>query len=475
MTQYSMKFPEGFILGAAASAWQTEGWSGKKDSQDSYIDAWYKNDRKVWHNGYGPAVATDFYNRYVEDIDLMQVVGLTHYRSSINWSRFMLDYEQGIVDEEYADYVDKVIDTMLAKGIEPMFCLEHYELPANLLEHYGGWSSPKVVDMFVHYAEEVFKRYAHKVKYWFSFNEPIVVQTRVYLDAIRYPYEQDTNKWMVWNHAKNLATAKIVKAYRDQGYDGKIGVVLNPEVTYPRSSAVHDKRAAEIYDLFYNRVFLDPAIKGEYPAELLTLLRGNGIDFAPTEEDLAIIKHNTVDFIGANLYYPHRVKAPEAEWPKHVPFHPKKYFSGFDLPGREMNFSRGWEIDPAIVYDMAMRIKNEYGNIEWILSENGMGIENEAQFKDEQGQIQDDYRIDFISRHLFHLLRAIEDGANCKGYMLWAFTDNVSPMNAFKNRYGLVEIDLEDNRNRRVKKSGQWYKTLSETRCLDINLDDEYR
>lgn len=140
-----------------------------------------------------------------------------------------------------------------------------------------------------------------------------------------------------------------------------------------------------------------------------------------------------------------------------------------------MNFSRGWEIDPAIVYDMAMRIKNEYGNIEWILSENGMGIENEAEFKDEEGQIQDDYRIDFISRHLFHLLRAIEDGANCRGYMLWAFTDNVSPMNAFKNRYGLVEIDLEDNRNRRVKKSGQWYKTLSETRCLDIDLDDEYR
>ncbi|GAL20787.1 beta-glucosidase [Vibrio maritimus] len=368
-----------------------------------------------------------------------------------------------------------MIDTMLAKGIEPMFCLEHYELPAYLLDNYGGWSSPKVVDMFVHYAREVFRRYGHKVKHWFTFNEPIVVQTRVFLDAIRYPYEQDTNKWMVWNHAKNLATAKIVKAYREGGYDGKIGVVLNPEVTYPRSSAAHDKRAAEVYDLFYNRVFLDPAIKGEYPEQLLTLLKGNGIDFAPSAEELAIIKNNTVDFIGANLYYPHRVKAPEAEWPKHVPFHPKKYFSGFELPGREMNFSRGWEIDPAIVYDMAMRIKNDYGNIEWILSENGMGIENEVQFKDENGQIQDDYRIDFISRHLYHLLRAIEDGANCKGYMLWAFTDNVSPMNAFKNRYGLVEIDLDDNRNRRVKKSGQWYKALSETRCLDIKVDDEYR
>ncbi len=478
MTTKTLAFPENFIFGAAASAWQTEGWSGKKEGQDSYIDAWYKNDRKVWHKGYGPAVATDFYNRYIEDIDLMQVVGLSHYRSSINWSRFMLDYEQGIVDEDYAGYVDRVIDAMLDKGVQPMFCLEHYELPAYLLENYGGWSSPKVVDMFVHYAEEVFKRYGHKVKYWFTFNEPIVVQTRVYLDAIRYPYEQNTPKWMVWNHAKNLATARIVKTYRDNGYghgDGKIGVVLNPEVTYPRSSAPHDRDAARIYDLFYNRVFLDPAILGVYPEELLTLLSENGIDFNPSDEELAIIRNNTVDFIGANLYYPHRVKAPTAAWPAHIPFHPKKYFDGHELPGREMNFSRGWEIDPAIVYDMAMRIKDDYGNIEWILSENGMGIENEAAFKDENGQIQDDYRIDFIERHLYHLLRAIEDGANCKGYMLWAFTDCVSPMNAFKNRYGLVEIDLDDNRNRRVKKSGQWYKAVSETRALTIELDDEPR
>jgi len=475
MTKYSMSFPKDFILGAAASAWQTEGWCGKKEGQDSYIDAWYKNDRKVWHEGYGPSVATDFYNRYIEDIDLMKVVGLTHYRSSINWSRFMLDYEKGVVDEEYAAFIGDVIDALLVKDIEPMFCLEHYELPAYLLDKYGGWSSPHVIEMFVTYAREVFTRYGSKVKYWFTFNEPIVVQTRVYLDALRYPYEQNTSKWMEWNHAKNLATAKVVKAYREGGYQGKVGVVLNPEVTYPRSSAPHDRKAAEIYDLFYNRVFLDPAIKGNYPSELRYLLKKNGIKFEPSSEDLKLIESNTVDFIGANLYYPHRVKAPESGWPKDVPFHPKKYFDNFELPGRKMNFSRGWEIDPVIVYDMAMRIKNDYGNIEWILSENGMGIENEVQFKDEKGEIQDDYRIDFISSHLFHLLRAIEDGANCMGYMLWSFTDNVSPMNAFKNRYGLVEIDLDDNRNRRIKKSGNWYKSISEARCLHIDVDDEYR
>lgn len=141
----------------------------------------------MWHNGYGPAVATDFYNRYREDVALMKQTGLTHFRTSINWSRFMLDYENGVVDEEYAAYIDNLIDELHRQGIEPMLCLEHYELPAVLFEKYQGWSSKQVVEWFVQYADAVFARYAGKVKRWFTFNEPIVVQTRVYLDAVRYP------------------------------------------------------------------------------------------------------------------------------------------------------------------------------------------------------------------------------------------------------------------------------------------------
>ena len=138
-----------------------------------------------------------------------------------------------------------------------------------------------------------------------------------------------------------------------------------------------------------------------------------------------------------------------------------------------MNKSRGWEIYPKIVYDFAMRVKQEYNNQSWFICENGMGIEDEKRFKNNQGMIQDDYRIDFISQHLYWTLKAIEDGANCGGYMLWAFTDNVSPMNAFKNRYGLIEIDLEQNRNRRLKKSALWFENLIKTRQLTVNLDDE--
>lgn len=473
MSKVTIPIPADFILGAAASAWQTEGWSGKKAGQDSYLDAWYQQDRHVWHDGYGPAVATDFINRYKEDVALMKAAGLTHYRTSINWSRFLTDYENAVVDEEYAAYYDSLIDELLANGIQPMLCLEHYELPATLLEQYGGWASKHVVELFVRYAEQVFARYAHKVTRWFAFNEPVVVQTRVYLDALRWPYQQSTDTWMQWNHHKNLATAKVVQLFRARGYQGTVGTILNPEVTYPRSAAAHDVQAAKIYDLFYNRVFLDPAIKGEYPDELLALLEKHGVKWQVDAQELAIIRANRVDEVGINLYYPHRVKAPSRAWHPETPFHPAYYFEHFELPGRRMNKSRGWEIQPRIVWDMAQRMKSEYDNFPWFIAENGMGIENEAQFKNASGEIQDNYRIEFIGEHLYQALLAREAGINCQGYMLWAFTDNVSPMNAFKNRYGLIEIDLQNQRQRRMKKSAHWYRQISDSRQLSIELDDE--
>lgn len=475
MSTRQIAIPKDFILGAAASAWQTEGWSGKKAGQDSWLDLWYKNDRNVWHNGYGPAVATDFINRYREDVALMKQAGLTHYRTSINWSRFLTDYENATVDEEYAAYYDALFDEMHRQGIEPMICLEHYELPGVLLETYGGWGSKHVVELFVRYAEKVFERYHTKVTRWFSFNEPIVVQTRVYLDALRWPYEQNTGTWMQWNHHKVLATAKVVKLFREKGYRGSVGCILNPEVTYPRSRAPHDVRAADMYDLFYNRVFLDPLVHGHYPQALFTLLEQHQVQWDYTPEELALIADNTVDELGINLYYPHRVKAPSRAWHPETPFHPAYYYEPFELPGRRMNKSRGWEIYPRIIYDMAMRIKNDYRNIRWFVAESGMGVENEAQFRNRDGIIEDHYRIDFISEHLYYTLLAREEGANCHGYMLWAFTDNVSPMNAFKNRYGLIEIDLDDNRARRAKKSAVWFRQLRDARVLTLCIDDEWK
>ncbi|MGX7163828.1 glycoside hydrolase family 1 protein [Enterococcus massiliensis] len=461
------QIPKDFIIGAASSAWQTEGWKGKKEGQDSFLDSWYKEESFVWHNGYGPAVATNFMEQYQEDVDLMKEIHLTHYRTSINWSRFFTDYDNLVVDEDYARHISDVVDALIEAGVEPMLCLEHYEVPTYLMEKYDGWSSKKVVELYTEYAKIAFERYGDRVKHWFTFNEPIVVQTRCYLDAVRWPHEQNTKKWMLWNYHKVLATAKAIAAYHEGNYGGRIGCVLNPEMVYPRSNSAEDLKAAAMYDLFFNRVYFDPMVKGEYPQELLALCEQHDISFDATPEELAIIKANTVDFLGVNQYYPKRVKAPRYQWNEQTPFHPEMFYEVFDLPGKQMNNSRGWEIYPKIMYDMAMYLKNNYGNIPWLVTENGMGRENEEAYQDDQGVVNDSYRVNFIGQHLRYLLQAVAEGANCEGYMLWAFTDCVSPMNAFKNRYGLVRIELNEERTRSLKKSAYWYRSLIDERVLE--------
>ncbi len=470
--------PEDFFLGAAASAWQTEGWKGKKEGQDSYMDAWYKENREVWHEGYGPAVATDFISRYEEDFSYMKEIGLNCYRTSLNWSRFLTDYENAVVDEDYAAYYSRMIDACIRNGVEPMICLEHYEVPQVLMERCGGWNSRHVVDLFVKYAAKAFERFGSRVKYWFAFNEPVVVQTRVYLDGLRWPFHQDSKVWMQWNYHKALATAAVMDAYKKSGMRRsgcKFGTIINVETVYPRTDSADDMNAADKYDLFYNRLFLDPAIRGAYEDGFFELLDRHGILMEYTPGDLALIKANPTDWVGINLYHPNRVKGRMNPIREGAPFHPCCYYEEFDMPGKRMNPFRGWEIYPKIVYDFAMRMKHEYGNKEWFIAENGMGVQNEGQYRDKQGMIQDDYRIDFFRQHLYWAVKAVEDGSNLKGYMNWAFTDNVSPMNAFKNRYGLVEIDLEHNRDRHLKKSALFFRDMIAQRSFSYENDPEYR
>ena len=185
-------------------------------------------------------------------------------------------------------------------------------------------------------------------------------------------------------------------------------------------------------------------------------------DLLPTyrPEDLDVIRQHKVDFLGVNYYQPLRVAAPRYLPHPDAPFQPDFYYDHYVMPGRKINPHRGWEIYEKGIYDIAQSIKKDYGNIEWLLTENGMGVEGEEKFR-ENGFIQDDYRIDFIKGHLKELHRAIEEGANCKGYLLWTFIDCWSWLNAYKNRYGLIELNLE-TQERIIKKSGHWFKELSQ-------------
>jgi len=452
--------PENFKLGVNMPGWQMEGGTNKQEGHAHFMDLMYQAYPERWFDGEGPTIAIDHYRRYKDDINLLKQLNIQQVRMNIDWSRFIKDFETGEVNEEEAKHYDDVIDCYLKCGIEVIMCLEHWELPAYYYEHYDGYASRKVIDMYVKYAQEVFQRYRGKIKYFFTFNEPIVIPQACFMDGVWWPYASDVKRGMNWIHGKILANALAVKIFHEMKMDGKIGIILNPSYIYERSGEnAFDIEAKEIADSLYWKAFMDTTIKGKYPQQLLDILEKEDAMFTYTLEELQIINDYTIDVLGLNYYQPMRVKAPKYEW-NHQYFHFEKYYQEWDMPGKKMNPSRGWEIYPKALYDTAMRIKDEYQNIEWIVTESGMGVENEQAFKDENGVIQDEYRIDFIKEHLAWLFKAVEEGCNCKGYLLFAGMDNCSPVNAFKNRYGLVEIDLKNNRERRLKASAYFYQKL---------------
>lgn len=283
-----------------------------------------------------------------------------------------------------------------------------------------------------------------------------------YYLGYQYPYKVDPKAAVLVAYHTALASALAVKEYKNLNGDGKIGIIINLSPCYPRSEYKSDLKAAYIADLFCNKSFLDPAVKGEFTKDLVDIIKKHNLMPEIDLEDLKDIKENTINFLGVNYYQPRRVCA-KANLPNpEAPFMPEYYYDNYEMPGKKMNPYRGWEIYEKGIYDIAINIRDNYGNIEWMITENGMGVEGEERFKVD-GEIQDDYRIEFYKDHLTWLHKAISEGANCVGYHVWTFIDNWSWLNAYKNRYGLVSLDL-DTQKRTIKKSGKWFKQLSENK-----------
>ena len=455
-------FPENFLWGSATSGPQSEGRFNKK--HDSVFDHWYDIEPDAFFDKVGPNVASNFYNSYKEDLAMIKEIGLNSFRTSIQWTRLIKDFETAEVDEDGVRFYNDMIDECLKNGLIPIINLHHFDLPVELYKKYGGWESKHVVDLFVKFAEKAFELFGDRIKYWTTFNEPIVVVEGQYLYKFHYPCLVDGKKAAQVMFNINLASAKAIEAYRKGGYNkdgGKIGIVLNLTPSYPRSESKEDLAAAKFADDFFNNSFLDPAIKGKFPEYLVEKLTEDKVLWEATEEEIAIIKDNTIDFLGVNYYQPRRVKAKEEAYDEALGWMPDKYFDNYIMPGRRMNPYRGWEIYPEAMYDIAMNLKNNYNNIPWYISENGMGVEGEDRYKNEDGIIEDDYRIDFIKEHLEHLHRGIEEGSNCFGYHTWTPIDCWSWLNAYKNRYGYISVDL-DTQKKTIKKSGRWIKEVTE-------------
>lgn len=453
------KFPEDFWWGSSASATQTEGAADLDGKGKNIWDHWFEIEANRFFDGVGPQDTSQFYYKYKEDIQLMKEIGHNSFRLSISWSRLFPE-GKGEMNEKAVEFYNNVIDALIAAEIEPFVNLYHFDMPLALQET-GGWNNRETVDAYEKYAETCFSLFGDRVKKWFTHNEPIVPVEGGYLYDFHYPNEVNFRKAVQVAYHTILSSAKAIKIYKSMKLNGKIGIILNLTPSYPRSQHPADLKASVLCDAFFNRSFLDPSVKGTFPTELVDILKEEGYLPVIEDGDLAIIKENTVDLLGVNYYQPRRVKAKDNLPNPDSPFMPDRYFDNYIMPGRKMNVYRGWEIYEKGVYDILINLKENYGNIECFISENGMGVEGEERFRNEDGMIEDDYRIDFISEHLKWVHKALLEGSNVKGYHLWTFMDNWSWSNAYKNRYGFVSVNLDKDNERTVKKSGYWFKDVA--------------
>ncbi len=455
------KFPENFWWGAATSGPQAEGRFNKKHR--SVFDYWYDIEPDAFFDKVGPDIASNFYNSYKEDIAMMKSIGFNSFRTSIQWTRLIDDFETASVDEDGVRYYNSVIDEAIKNGVTPVMCLHHFDLPIELYEKYGGWESKHVSYLFSKFAKVCFELFGDRVKYWATFNEPIVVIEGQYINEFHYPKVVDGKKAVQAAFNINLASAKAIEEFRkcECSKTAKIGIILNLTPAYPRSNSKEDIKAAEFANKFNNRIFLDPAVHGRFPDGIEEILEREGVLWENTEEEMKTIENNKIDFLGVNYYQPLRVKKRESEFDNSKGWLPYKHFEGYDMPGKKINPHRGWEIYPEAMYDIAINIRDNYNNIPWYVSENGMGVYGEEKFLNEEGMIVDDYRIEFATDHLKFLHKGITEGSNCFGYHLWTPIDCWSWSNAYRNRYGFISLDL-NTQKKTIKKSGYWYKEVTE-------------
>lgn len=458
------KFPENFWWGAATSGPQSEGRFNKKHA--NVFDYHFEIEPEKFYQHIGPDVASNFYNSYQEDIQLMKSIGMNSVRTSIQWSRLIDDLETNTVNQEAVDFYNAVIDTMISEKMIPVMNLHHFDLPVELYAKYGGWESKKTVELYVGFAEQCFKLFGDRVKYWTTHNEPMVVVEGEYLFQFHYPNIVDGKKAVQVAYNLNLASAKAIQAFRRLNIpEAKIGTILNLTPTYAASDSKEDQEAARIAELWNNNLFLEPAVHGTFPSELEELLTQDKVLWEGSAEEKEVIKNNTVDFLGVNFYHPNRVKAPDLAPNSVGEWLPNRYYDAYDMPGRRVNLDRGWEIYPKALYDIAINIKENYKNIPWYVSENGMGVSNEDRFKNSEGIIEDEYRIAFVTEHLEWLYQGIEEGSNCFGYHMWTPIDCWSWLNAYKNRYGFISNNIH-TQIKTVKQSGYWFKEVAKRNGL---------
>lgn len=463
-------FREGFLWGGAVAANQCEGaWNvngkgvstadvatgGSRDKAREYTDG-------VIEGKYYPShEAIDFYHRYKGDIKLFGEMGFKCFRTSINWTRIFPNGDETEPNEEGLKFYDDLFDECLKYGIEPVVTISHYEMPYALVEKYGAWRDRRLVEFYVNYCKVIFTRYKDKVKYWMTFNEINVIALHPFIPA-GLKFKEGENKLQTTYQAAHhqfIASAKAVKLGHEINPEFKIGCMILFPQTYPATCNPKDVQTAnEFMDTTY--LFGDVQARGYYSNKAKKFFERNDINIKMEESDEAILREGKVDFIGFS-YYMTIVKSAEGENEEKTG---GNMLGGVKNPYLEAS-DWGWQIDPE---GFRISLNNLYDRyqIPLFCVENGLGA---VDIVEEDGSINDDYRIEYLRRHIAEMKKAVEiDGVDLMGYTPWGCIDLISASTGeMKKRYGFIYVDKDNDGNgtleRSRKKSFYWYKKVIES------------
>jgi beta-glucosidase len=437
------KYPKDFLWGVATASYQIEGAAFEDGKGASIWDSFSHVPGNIISDDNGD-IACDHYHRYKEDVHLMKELGIKSYRFSIAWARILPD-GRGQVNQAGIDFYNRLIDSLIEAGVEPMVTLYHWDLPQALQEE-GGWSDASIIEAFVEYAKIAFDTFGDRVKKWITHNEPWVVAYAGHHVGRHAPGIKDFHTALKVSHHLMLTHACTVEAYKKSLFgDGEIGITLNLFPTSPASEKKVDKDAAVFVDGYHNRWFLDPILKGTYPKDIYERFNKE-YGFHVSEEEMEIIASNKLDFLGVNYY--HRIIV------RHDPKVADLRFVEVKPAGEYTDMN--WEIYPDGLYESLIRVKNDFGDIPLYITENGASYGMLQTMKE---RIQDDLRINFLKTHFEAALKAINDGVNLKGYFVWSFLDNFEWAHGYEKRFGIIDVDY-NTLKRTPKASALWYKTF---------------
>lgn len=434
------KFPDGFIWGIATSSYQIEGAWNEDGKGLSIWDVFSHTKGRIIDGSTGD-VACDHYHRWMEDVELMKDLGVSAYRFSIAWARILPD-GKGKVNEKGLEFYSRLVDALLERGIRPFITLYHWDLPQSL-QDIGGWANRDVAFYFAEFASVVAKRLGDRVKHWITHNEPWVVAWIGYGFGHHAPGIQNHKVALQVAHHLLLSHGLAVEVLRDLcGGEAEVGITLNLSPVHPASEA--DIAAAKRYDGFLNRWFLDPIFVGSYPTDMLELYG----ELAPDiyAGDMAIIGRR-IDFLGVN-YYSRSVVAHDED------LKPVKA-KGVKVEGAEYT-EMGWEVYPDGLYELLIRLREEYRMPKIYITENGAAYPDEVS---PDGRVHDEKRTNYLRKHILSAHRAICEGVNLAGYFVWSLMDNFEWAYGYTKRFGIVFVDFESQK-RIVKDSGLWYSKV---------------